>query len=97
MNILVLNAGSSSQKSCLYDLTAQSQEQLQHPPDPLWEAQIDWIEDKAQLRVKTAQGKKLQTTLESGDRAQDLNQMLTTLWSGTTQVIENLSKPLGIG
>jgi acetate kinase len=96
MNILVLNAGSSSQKSCLYQFTGSSQEQ-EHPPDPLWEAQIDWTEDKAQLRVKTAKGEKLQTTLESGDRAQDLNQMLTTLWSGKTQVIENAQSIQAVG
>jgi acetate kinase len=97
MNILVLNAGSSSQKSCLYDLTALSKGPLKHSLDPLWEAQIDWAEDKAQLRVKTARGEKLQTTLESGDRTQDLNQMLTTLWSGTTQVIENAQSIQAVG
>ena len=39
MKILVLNAGSSSQKSCLYDFKA---EEPPIPSRPLWEADIDW-------------------------------------------------------
>ncbi len=38
MKILVLNAGSSSQKSCLYDLDILPS----HPPQPIWAAGIDW-------------------------------------------------------
>ncbi|MFN7318986.1 MAG: acetate kinase, partial [bacterium] len=38
MKILVLNAGSSSQKSCLYDLEFLPS----HPPQPIWQAGIDW-------------------------------------------------------
>lgn len=40
MKILVLNAGSSSQKSCLYNLNPASNPE--QPPAPLWEASIDW-------------------------------------------------------
>jgi acetate kinase len=39
MKILVLNAGSSSQKSCLYEFQA---EERPIPSRPLWEAKIDW-------------------------------------------------------
>jgi hypothetical protein len=39
MKILVLNAGSSSQKSCLYEFKAET---LAAPSRPLWEAEIDW-------------------------------------------------------
>ena len=39
MNILVLNAGSSSHKAHLYALGDSLPEQ---PPEPLWYAQIDW-------------------------------------------------------
>jgi acetate kinase len=55
MKILVLNAGSSSQKSRLYDLTALLPD---HAPAPLWEADADWSEHqgKTELQIKTAHG-----------------------------------------
>jgi acetate kinase len=82
MKILVLNAGSSSQKSCLYDL---SDPLPSEPPAPLWSAEIDWTDGK--LQVKTASGKTCSTVLMSADRRVGMAQMLQTLWSGDTQVI----------
>jgi acetate kinase len=82
MKILVLNAGSSSQKSCLYDLMAPLPSE---PPAPLWSAEIDWTDCK--LQVKTASGKTFSTVLMSADRQVGMAQMLQTLWSGDTQVI----------
>lgn len=87
MKILVLNAGSSSQKSCLYELT----EPLPlDPPAPLWEAQIDWTAQagKAVLKIK-ANGKKIEQTIESSDRATDTLQLLKTLSEGDTKVIQH--------
>ena len=56
MKILVLNAGSSSQKSCLYEFKA---EEPPIPSRPLWEADIDWSHRPglAELKVATAQGR----------------------------------------
>lgn len=85
MKILVLNAGSSSQKSCLYELIGATLPE--HPPHPLWEAQIDWTHQE--LKVKTAQGNVLEETLQSSSRADGTAQMLETLWKGKTGVIEN--------
>ena len=85
MKILVLNAGSSSQKSCLYELIGATLPE--HPPHPLWEAQIDWTHQE--LKVKTAQGNVLEETLQSSSRADGTAQMLETLWNGKTGVIEN--------
>lgn len=90
MKVLVLNAGSSSQKSCLYDLG----ESLPiDPPSPLWEAQIDWTAQsgKAMLKIK-ANGKKIEQTIESSDRATDTLQMLKTLSEGETKVIQHNSE-----
>ncbi len=84
MKILVLNAGSSSQKSCLYDL---SEPLPSEPPAPLWSAEIDWTDGK--LQVKTASGKTFSTILPSHDRRAGMAQMLQTLWSGDTEVITN--------
>ena len=88
MYVLVLNAGSSSQKSCLYQLGAELPEQ---PPEPLWEAHIDWTitSDFGSLTVRS-NGVKQQIELTNRDRA--LETMLNTLIQGETQVLENLDK-----
>ncbi|NET38482.1 MAG: acetate kinase [Cyanothece sp. SIO1E1] len=89
MNILVLNAGSSSQKSCLYQL---SQNALpEEPVTPLWEAHIDWTRATGQgiLQVK-ANGKKRTTELDAQDPHQGIIQMLNTLVQGDTQVLDQL-------
>ncbi|HHP7243855.1 MAG TPA: acetate kinase [Elainellaceae cyanobacterium] len=88
MNILVMNAGSSSQKSCLYQC---SRDQLpDHPLEPLWDAQIDWTKQSnaAELTVKTAHGETLEASLEPDSRPDGIADMLKTLWQGSTQVIE---------
>ena len=43
MKILILNAGSSSQKSCLYDITSPIPNVA---PQPLWEGKINWTQDQ---------------------------------------------------
>ena len=90
MKILVMNAGSSSQKSCLYQLAEDTLPQ--QPPQPLWEAHIDWTvaEGCAVSKIK-AQGVKLETKLETADRQLVLSKMLATLTSGETKVMEDLS------
>jgi acetate kinase len=93
MKILVLNAGSSSQKSCLYDL---SNPLPSEPPPPLWSAQIDW--NDATLQVKTASGKSSSIQLaSSSDRPAGMLQMLETLWSGDTQVISDRAAITAVG
>ncbi|BAC88941.1 acetate kinase [Gloeobacter violaceus] len=91
MKVLVLNAGSSSQKSCLYDLPHT---QLpQEPPQPLWEAQIDWPHggDGAKLKIKTVHHRH-EKTLQGGSRSEDSARMLETLYSGETRVIADPSE-----
>ena len=91
MKILVMNAGSSSQKSCVYQLTEETLPQ--NPPEPLWEAHIDWTvaEGFAVVKIK-ANGVKLETKLETADRGLVLAKMLDTLITGETKVIEQLSE-----
>src|SRR4029077_9914986 len=86
MKILVLNAGSSSQKSCLYEFKA---EELPIPSRPLWEADIDWSHRPglSELKVATAQGGSLEEALKSESAAAAIDHMLRTLWSGPTKVI----------
>ncbi|MEG4631492.1 acetate kinase [Microcoleus sp. AR_TQ3_B6] len=91
MKILVLNAGSSSQKSCLYELNEVLPDR---PPQPLWEAQIDWThrEGVAQLKVETASDTELEEEIASESRQAAISRMLETLWQGKTQVINSLKE-----
>lgn len=87
MKILVLNAGSSSQKSCLYDLSHL----LDHAPEPIWEAMIDWSKHSgyAAIKVKTHQGKQLVEEIAATSRIEISQRMLRTLWEGESAVIQN--------
>jgi len=91
MKILVLNAGSSSQKSCLYELNDVLPDR---PPPPLWEAQIDWNhrEGVAELKVETASGTEQEEEFPSDSREAAISRMLETLWQGKTQVINSLKE-----
>lgn len=91
MKILVLNAGSSSQKSCLYELNDVLPDR---PPQPLWSAQIDWAYQQgiAELQVKTATGDRLEEEFASESRRDAISRMLETLWQGKTQTINDLTE-----
>jgi len=91
MKILVLNAGSSSQKSCLYELNEVLPDR---PPQPLWEAQIDWNHRQgvAVLKVETASGTEQEEEFASDSREAVISRLLETLWQGKTQVINNLNE-----
>ena len=89
MKILVLNAGSSSQKSCLYEIETLPET----PPVPLWEGSIDWTHQQgtAELKVEV-QGKSIEQQLSTSDRTAATEQLLKTIWSGETQVIHDPSE-----
>jgi acetate kinase len=89
MKILVLNSGSSSQKSCLYELGASLPNS---PPAPLWEAKIEWGENGATLKVRTSSGKKRDEKLNPAKRTEAIAQLLEALVSGETQVLAKLSE-----
>src|ERR1700680_2731336 len=89
MKILVLNSGSSSQKSCLYELGAALPNS---PPAPLWEAKIDWGENGATLEVRTNSGKATERRLDKSKRTEAIAQLLQVLVSGETQVLTQLSE-----
>lgn len=91
INIIVLNAGSSSQKSCLYSL--DEKELPKETPKPIWSANIDWsTPDKQGILEIKANGIKKKLTLESNDRNQEIRRMLNTLIEGETKVIDNFSE-----
>lgn len=86
MKILVMNAGSSSQKSALYDMGDTLPDR---PPQPLWEASIDWTKEagKAGLKIETATGT-VRETLPSQPRQAVINRLLESLWQGDTAVLK---------
>lgn len=92
MKILVLNAGSSSQKSCLYELNDDILPD--RPLQPLWEGKIDWThqQDVSELKVKTAKGTQFEEEFASESRTDAIARMLETLWKGTTQTINDLNE-----
>src|SRR5579859_5980599 len=86
MKILVFNAGSSTQKSRLYEIGESIPDQ---PPEPLWSADADWTHEKntADLSIKTASGQHIEQKVPTRARSGIIEQMLKGLWSGPTQVI----------
>ncbi|MFH7030207.1 MAG: acetate kinase [Heteroscytonema crispum UTEX LB 1556] len=91
MKILVLNAGSSSQKSCLYEITDGGLPK--EPPQPLWEGKVHWSNDRgvAKIEVKTATGAELHEEIYANSRPAHVAYMLHTLIRGYTKVVGQLS------
>src|SRR5580693_7558427 len=84
MKILVLNSGSSSQKSCLYDIGKTLPE---HPPAPAWEGKIEWDGDHADIRVQNSQGAQLKERVQVASRPDAIYRLLDTLWNGKLRVV----------
>ncbi len=86
MKILVLNAGSSSQKSQLYDIGNTLPVE---PPEPLWKGDADWTKEKGTAEIEIhAHGKTIKQQVPTGSRSEIVEQLLKTMWRGETQVIE---------
>src|SRR5712692_3321292 len=84
MKILILNSGSSSQKACLYEIAEVLPE---NPPACLWEGKIEWDGEIAKAAVKNSRGMAQQTQVEVSSRAQGVEHLLGTLWSGKTRAL----------
>ncbi|MBE3558461.1 MAG: acetate kinase [Ktedonobacteraceae bacterium] len=99
MRILVLNAGSSSQKCKLYAIDDHATTLPEHPSQPLWEATADWTKERdgAELRVSTIHGKQHEEDFPVDSRIPVIERMLRTLWKGKTKVIERPSDIAIIG
>jgi acetate kinase len=90
MKILVLNAGSSSQKSCLYEVRGNTLPSS--PPAPLWEGKVDWSHHQgvAEIEVETVTGEKLTEEIATDSQSQVMARLLDTMSSGSTKVINQL-------
>ncbi len=92
MKILVLNAGSSSHKACLFDLNRLAEPN--QTPRPIWRAALDWThaEGMVELTATNHEGGKIKATLPITDRAEGIAAKLDTLVQGQTQVLRELSE-----
>ena len=87
MIVLVLNAGSSSQKSCLYELGESIPDT---PLKPLWEASIDW---QSELKgILTVKSNDIEQEIELNNRNTALKTLLDTLTQGETKVLDSLEE-----
>jgi acetate kinase len=89
MKILVLNSGSSSQKSCLYEIGDSL------PDDPsacLWQGKIEWRGEFADAEIKSGQGSAQTIRLEISSRAHAIEQMLDSMWKGESKAVSALSE-----
>ena len=84
MKILVLNSGSSSQKSSLYEIGENLPDD---PPAPLWEGKIEWHDEVAKAEVKNARGVVEKHQVQVSTRAGAVEHLLGTLWDGKTRAV----------
>jgi acetate kinase len=84
MKILVLNSGSSSQKSSLYDI---GNTLPKHPPVAAWEGKIEWDGNHADIQAQNSQGAQLKGRVTVASRSDAIGQLLDTLWNGKLRVI----------
>lgn len=92
MKILVLNAGSSSQKIRLYELAADMDEQIS-PPTPLWAADFDRRQQADSATITLTVGTEQVTTQQSADTHTGvLTQVLQHLWQGEHAVLTHPSE-----
>lgn len=84
MKILVLNSGSSSQKSCLYEI---GETIPKNPPACLWEGKVEWVDDHAHYSIKNANGVSVKDKASVDSRVEAIKRLLQTLWRGKTRAI----------
>ena len=94
MKILVLNSGSSSQKSSLYEI---GQAPANKPPASLWEGKIEWHGDTAKAEVKNSRGVTYKEEVKVSSRAEAVEHLLATLWQGNASVIASASEIDAVG
>lgn len=89
MKILVLNSGSSSQKTALFDLDRQSSAD---PAPPLWEGKLQWDGDKEELHVRNCRGVEIRRETAVTNRSSSVESLLRELWEGTAAILESPSQ-----
>jgi acetate kinase len=89
MKVLVLNSGSSSQKSCLYEI---GETIPNDPPVCAWEGKVEWVDDQAHYSIKNSSGVAVQDKASVDSRVEAIKRLLQTLWGGKTRAISGPSE-----
>jgi acetate kinase len=89
MKILVLNSGSSSQKSALYEIAGALPE---HPPASVWQGKIEWDGNHAEMQVQTSGGADVKHRLKVESRRNAIEELLASLSSGDARVVSKLTE-----
>lgn len=85
MNILILNAGSSTLKSRLYSLDDHLPDR---PPEPSWEGNADWSKQAGQVEISIqSNGQTEHLSQPTATREAVTRQLLASLWSGSQAVV----------
>jgi len=88
MKVLVLNSGSSSQKSSLYPMDETLPDD---PPTPIWEGKIEWRDRIAEAEIKNARGVVQKNRAKVSSRAEAVEQLLGTLTTGDRPALTSLT------
>jgi len=89
MKILVLNSGSATQKTSLYEIAAVPPAD---PPAPLWEGLIEWQGGCADIRTSGATGVRVRDRVQISSRKQVTEQLLSDLWTGAAPLLKGPSE-----
>jgi acetate kinase len=94
VKVLVLNSGSSSQKSSLFDFGASLPGS---PPAPLWEGKLEWRGERAIFEVKKSGGIIQKEEMAITAREKATAHLLDALTSGKARVLSNESEIAVVG
>lgn len=89
MKVLVLNSGSSSQKSCLYEIGDILPE---NPPVWLWQGTIEWKGETGKAEIKNGRGFSRKEQFKVSSRSDATARLLDTLWKGEASAVSSLSE-----
>jgi acetate kinase len=97
MKILVLNAGSSSQKCALFELERDTSPD---PIPPLWEGKLEWDGNQESLVIHSSRGeirKQTEAPAAKEKSQRSTEKMLENLWSGSGAVLSTPAEISAVG
>lgn len=94
MKILVLNSGSATLKTNLYEIAAAPPED---PPAAIWEGLVEWEGGNAAIRASSPAGVRTQTRIQITSRKQVTEQLLSDLWTGAAPLLKGPSEISVVG
>src|SRR5947208_15100472 len=89
MKVLVLNSGSSNQKSSLYEI---GQTPPDDPPTSLWQGKIEWRDKVAEVEIKNAHEVVQKNRAKASSRAEAVEHLLGTLTDGDRPAVTSLTE-----